>query len=194
VSAPESNLAETKALLLGMVAEANDLRLAAGGSITDAVAAWLAPQYLLAARDKLAATNGGGRFEVLRVFMHDWALLRRGDHSAARLQLDREQLDWQRANSQAQKQKEFREWIQRPEVLREFLPDQTGGIRPENRGHESPQRRCKNPAYRQAFERLDEALAQNTQSDNTEKIRLIRQAAFADVDAFEKSHPFVLPK
>jgi branched-subunit amino acid aminotransferase/4-amino-4-deoxychorismate lyase len=114
-----------------MVAEATDLKRTAGGSITDAVAGWLAPQYLLAAREKLTATDGTGRFEVLRVFMHDWALLRRGDHAAARLQLDRDQLDWQRTNSQAQKEQEFREWIQRPEVRREFLPDQAGGIRPE---------------------------------------------------------------
>jgi len=37
----------------------------------------------------------------------------------------------------------------------------------------SPQPRTKNPAYRRAFERLDEALSKNTQSsdeDNIEKI------------------------
>jgi hypothetical protein len=131
VNAADSNLAETKALLLGMVAEANDLKSAAGGSVTDAVAAWLAPQYLLAARKKLTATDGLGRFEVLRTFLHDWTLLRRGDHSAARLQLDREELDWQRANSKLQKEQEFREWIQRPEIREEFLPKSKGGITPE---------------------------------------------------------------
>ena len=131
MNAADSNLAETKALLLGMVAEANDLKSAAGGSVTDAVAAWLAPQYLLAARKKLTATDGLGRFEVLRTFLHDWTLLRRGDHSAARLQLDREELDWQRANSKLQKEQEFREWIQRPEIREEFLPKSKGGITPE---------------------------------------------------------------
>jgi hypothetical protein len=123
--------AEVRAMLTEMVAEAHELKSAAGGSVTDAVAAWLAPQYLLAAREKLAANAGAGRFEVLRTFLHDWALLRRGDHSAARLQLDREELEWQRANSQSQKEQEFREWIQRPEVRREFLPESTRGIRPE---------------------------------------------------------------
>ena len=63
-----------------------------------------------------------------------------------------------------------------------------------NRRRKPPQPRCKNPAYRQAFERLDKALEENTPFDNTEKIRLIRQAAFADVDEFERSNPFVLPK
>ena len=63
--------------------------------------------------------------------MQDWAMLRRGDHSAARLQLDREELDWQRANGKSQKEQEFREWIQRPEIRREFLPELSRGISPE---------------------------------------------------------------
>jgi hypothetical protein len=131
VNVPDSSRTDALQVLREMVAEAQALREAAGGSVTDAVAAWLAPQYLMAAREKLTAAGGAGRFEVLRMFMHDWALLRRGDHAAARLQLDREQLEWQRATSQAQKEKDFREWIQRPEVRRELLPELAGGIRPE---------------------------------------------------------------
>lgn len=125
-----TSTAEVRAMLTEMVAEAQDLKQAAGGSVTDAVAAWLAPQYLLAAREKQTATGADGRFEVLRVFMQDWAMLRRGDHSAVRLQLDREQLDWERANSKSQKEHEFREWIQRPEIRREFLPELAEGLRP----------------------------------------------------------------
>jgi hypothetical protein len=128
LSPPNSNLANAQTMLREMVAEALELKAAAGGSVTDAVAAWLAPQYLLAAREKLTATDGAGRFEVLRIFMQDWAMLRRGDHSAARLQLDREELDWQRASSKTQKEKDFREWIQRPEVRREFPPEIARGI------------------------------------------------------------------
>jgi hypothetical protein len=92
VSAPDSNLAETKALLLDMVAEAADLKRIAGGSITDAVADWLAPQYLLAAREKLTATDRAGRFEVLRTFLQDWSMLRHGDHTSERLHIEREKL------------------------------------------------------------------------------------------------------
>lgn len=131
MNAPGSNLADAQKMVREILAEAQELKAVAGGSVTDAVAAWLAPQYLLAAREKLTATDGAGRFEVLRTFVQDWSLLRRGDHSAARLQLDREELDWQRASSQAQKEKEFREWIQRPEIRREFLPKSKGGISPE---------------------------------------------------------------
>ena len=131
MSAPGSNLAEAKAMLAEMVVEAQDLQAVAGGSVTDAVAAWLAPQYLLAAREKLNATDGTGRLEILRTFLHDWTLLRRGDHSAARLQLDREELEWQRANGKLEKEKEFREWIQRPEVREELFPERTGGFSKE---------------------------------------------------------------
>jgi hypothetical protein len=115
--------AEVRAMLTEMVAEAADLKRAVGGSISDAVADWLAPQYLLAARDKLSGTDGARRWEILRAFVQDWAMLRRGDQAAARLQLDREELDWQRANSQTQKEKEFREWIKRPEIRAEIFPD-----------------------------------------------------------------------
>jgi hypothetical protein len=131
VNAPNSNSAETKSLLLGIVAEAADLKRAAGGPITDAVADWLTPQYLLAAREKLAGTSGTGRWDILRAFVQDWTMLRRGEHSAARLQLDREELDWQRANSQSQKERDFREWIKRPEIRKELFPDLTRGISPE---------------------------------------------------------------
>ena len=123
--------AEVRAMLTAMVTEAQELKQAAGGSVTDAVAAWLAPQYLLAARQQLSATEDANRLAMLRTFVQDWALLRRGDHTAARLQLDREELDWQRASSQAQKEKEFREWIQRPEIRAELFPEHAGGLSPE---------------------------------------------------------------
>ena len=49
-----------------MVAEAQELKQSAGGSVTDAVAGWLAPKYLLAAREKLSARKapGAGKFCV----------------------------------------------------------------------------------------------------------------------------------
>ena len=54
--------------------------------------------------------------------------------------------------------------------------------------------RIKNAAYRPALERLDAALAENTRLDNYEKIRLMRLAMFADVDALEASGKVVIPK
>ena len=129
--APGSNQAAALKLIRAMAAEAAELKKAAGSSVTDTVAAWLAPQYLLAANEKLTATASADRLAVLRTFLHDWALLRRGDHAAARLQLDREELDWQRASSQSQKEKDFREWIKRPEIRAELFPELARGISPE---------------------------------------------------------------
>jgi hypothetical protein len=100
MSVGNSNLAETKALLLEMVAEAQELKQAAGGSVADAVAGWLGSQYLVAAREKLTATGGAGRFEVLRTFVQDWAKLRHGDHTAERLQIEREKLAAARKDDQ----------------------------------------------------------------------------------------------
>ena len=54
--------------------------------------------------------------------------------------------------------------------------------------------RIKNPAYRPAFERLDAALEENTTYDNREKIRLMREAMFADVDRLQKSGSAVIPE
>lgn len=96
MNAPGSSPSDIRQLLREMVAEAEALREVAGGSVTDAVAGWLAPQYLLAAREKLSAANGSARFEVLRTFMQDWALLRHGDHTAERLRIERQRLELSR--------------------------------------------------------------------------------------------------
>jgi hypothetical protein len=128
VNVPNSNLTETKSLLMGMVAEAQELKRAAGGSVTDAVAGWLAPQYLLAAREKVAGAEGARRWEILRMFVQDWAMLRRGEHSAARLQLDRERLAFERKCVERAKLSEFWKWTKRPEIKRKLWPPKRNGL------------------------------------------------------------------
>jgi len=63
-----------------------------------------------------------------------------------------------------------------------------------NRRPKPASMRIKNPAYRPAFERLDAALEENTTYDNREKIRLMREAMFADVDRLQKSGSAVIPE
>src|SRR5260370_34308888 len=89
MSTKNSAFAEAKAALVAMATEANELQQAVGGSVTDAVAGWLAPQYALAAREQLAALEGEGRLKLLRAFVQDWALLRHGDQTAERLRVER---------------------------------------------------------------------------------------------------------
>jgi hypothetical protein len=52
----------------------------------------------------------------------------------------------------------------------------------------------RHPAYRRAIQELDEALEQNSEHPNTENIRLIRRAYFADVDDLGESGAIQLPK
>jgi hypothetical protein len=53
----------------------------------------------------------------------------------------------------------------------------------------------RNPAYRRAFERLDEALEQNTPSDYSEKTELLGMAMFGDLWRPQKqTRTVVLPK
>ena len=60
------------------------------GSLTDLVADWLMPQYVMAAREQLAAVpNGAERWKVLRMTANDLVALRRCDLNAARLALER---------------------------------------------------------------------------------------------------------
>jgi hypothetical protein len=54
--------------------------------------------------------------------------------------------------------------------------------------------KVRSPAWRQAFQRLDESLEQNTGFSNAEKIRRMRELFFADVDELQKSGRLVLPK
>jgi hypothetical protein len=52
----------------------------------------------------------------------------------------------------------------------------------------------RHPAYRRAFERLDEVLEKKNTWDNSAKIAAMRLAYFADVDEFEKTHKMAIPK
>ena len=63
-----------------------------------------------------------------------------------------------------------------------------------NHRQKPSQSRIKNPAYCQAFERLDEALEQNTPHDNSDKIRLLRMAMFGGVDKLQASGTVVIPE
>jgi hypothetical protein len=48
--------------------------------------------------------------------------------------------------------------------------------------------------WRQAIQQLEDAIEQNSEHPNVEKIRLMRIAMFGDIDAMEKSGDIQLPK
>jgi hypothetical protein len=63
-----------------------------------------------------------------------------------------------------------------------------------NRHQKPPRLVVRDPAHRKAFQRLDESLEKNSGSSNAEKIKLLRQAMFADIDDLDKSGTVKLPK
>src|SRR5450432_3903876 len=84
---------ETHRTLLVMAAEALGLEAALSGPVADYLARWLAAQYAVAASERLADLEGEPRVKALRAFIHDAALLRRGDQNAERLKIERERLE-----------------------------------------------------------------------------------------------------
>jgi len=114
---------EPQELLRDMAALTRASQQAVNGSITDVMGGWLAAQYAGTIRAELAGAEGPRRWEILRACVQDWTKLRRGDQVTARLQLAREQLDWNRARHQIQKEDEFREWLKRPEIRQQLFPE-----------------------------------------------------------------------
>ena len=63
------------------------------------------------------------------------------------------------------------------------------------RQHKQPQMTVRNPAYRQAFQRLDESLEQNSDFSYAEQIQLLGRQMFGDLwDDPEETGTAVLPK
>jgi hypothetical protein len=63
-----------------------------------------------------------------------------------------------------------------------------------NRHKKRPHPVLRSPACRHAFQRLDEALAENVSGDNHEKIRRMRRALFANLNELRKSGRIMIPE
>ena len=81
-------MGEAKAALLAMAVEAAELEKVLHGPVTDAIAGWLASQYALAAKERLATAEGDERMGILHTFAQDWAALRKGDQNAELIALE----------------------------------------------------------------------------------------------------------
>ena len=127
---PFENQTEVQNEVRELSACAREFQTAAGGAVADGVAGWLAGQYLTVGREELAGAHGARRLEILRAFVRDWSFLRHGDHRVSRMQLEREKLELRRTCTDEAKEKEFRRWMERPDIREEF-PKPRGGITPE---------------------------------------------------------------
>ena len=102
-----------------------EMQQALSGPLTDKLAQWLAVRYAAAAH-ALATTEGDPEtaWRRLREFCGDLVELRRGDHGAARLRLQREWLALDQTNAEHAREKLFWEWTKRPDVSEKLYPGQ----------------------------------------------------------------------
>lgn len=108
---------EAEAALAAMAAETAGLRQAAGGSVADTVAEWLAGHYALAARQLSKDAGADGMdLETLAALARDIVALRKGDHSAARLRLETERLAREKERDESRMRARFEEWLKQPEI------------------------------------------------------------------------------
>jgi hypothetical protein len=100
-------------LVRHMDADSEELTQASKERVTDLLAHRLAARYVVAAK-ALSGSNGDGDGEIdlklLREFCGDIVALRKGDHSAERLKLERERLECDREQLHKLREEEFREW------------------------------------------------------------------------------------
>jgi hypothetical protein len=120
VSPPPSGglpLSGAKALLSSMMAETAELEQAAGGPVTEVLAAWLSAQYLPTLhRLRTEAGEEGLEPAVLHTLCADVAVLRHGDQSAARLRLDRERFALEQEQTRERQEAHFKQWLQQPGI------------------------------------------------------------------------------
>ncbi|MGP8201657.1 MAG: hypothetical protein ACLQU4_19375 [Limisphaerales bacterium] len=102
---------EAMAEVRRVVTEAKELSQAADGALTDKLAIWTAGRYAIATRQLAAKSrNGGVDWGLLRALCHDLVDLRRGDHSAESLRIERERLEMKREEKKEDLEKLCREW------------------------------------------------------------------------------------
>ncbi len=105
---------EAMAEVRRVVAEAKELSQTTGGALTDSLAAWLAGRYAIATR-RLAAEEESGavNWNLLRALCHDLVDLRRGDHGAESLRIERERLEIEKEQRKEDLEKQFWEWAKK---------------------------------------------------------------------------------
>jgi hypothetical protein len=110
---------ETLVLASDIAANATELNAVAPGRMSDHLATILIGRYAA----ELAAWDGNDpdafhrKLRALRLLCHDVVELRRGDHEATRLELDRARLDRDREKTDQEAVDYFASWIEYPRIL-----------------------------------------------------------------------------
>ena len=86
-----------------------------GPPLTDTLALWLAARYAVATR-QVAGAAGAEGWRLLRELCADVVELRRGDHHAERLRIERERLDRERERTEEEVLAQFERWTHNQQV------------------------------------------------------------------------------
>src|SRR5882672_11364867 len=99
------------------------------GPFNDKLAHWVSIQYAAAAQALLAAQlDPHSKWSRLSQLCADVSRLRRGDLYAQRLDIERQWLALEQANTDQQREKDFQVWLMRPEIQEKFNPKHKRGI------------------------------------------------------------------
>ena len=128
---PFDNQAQVQNELRELSGYTREFEAATGGAVPDALAGWLAGQYMTVGREELAGAQGARRLKILRAFVRDWCVQRHSDHQVSRVRLERDKLELRRTCTAEAKEKEFLQWIERPEIREKYFPEPPGGISEE---------------------------------------------------------------
>jgi hypothetical protein len=85
--------------------------------LTDTLALWLAARYAVATR-RVAETGGRDGWRLLRELCGDIVELRKGDHTAERLQIERERLELEKEKTEKQIREKIEQILKQPETKR----------------------------------------------------------------------------
>lgn len=84
-------------------------------SLTDTLALWLAARYAVATR-RVAETGGREGWRLLREMCGDIVELRKGDHAAERLQIERERLELEKEKAEKLTDEKLEELLKQPQT------------------------------------------------------------------------------
>jgi len=102
-------------------AEVASFQESGAAPLTDHLARWLAAHCIVAARAAARDAGPDGiALDTLRSITADVVALRRGDHYAERLRIEREQLELDRQRTGERLEKYALEWARKPENKRKF--------------------------------------------------------------------------
>jgi len=102
--------------------DADELKQAAQGQLTDKLALVIGARYAAVVAEWDGNPDGvnGRKLRGLRAFCQDVVELRRGDHSAARLEIEQERLKREREETEEEIVEHFQRWAKHPKV-REWI-------------------------------------------------------------------------